>query len=452
MKTKNKIIKLAAILTIIPFLGIGCKGSGTIEKESLEPVTLRYWQVFNEPGDFTQTITSFKQMYPHINIEVKKMRLEEYEDAIIRALAAGEGPDIISIQTTWLKQYQEFLEPMPQSVTVAATFYENNKPIIKLKTTKMPSVQDIRNLYIDTVQKDIIIGSSIYALPLSVDTLALYYNRQILNQAGIANPASTWEEFKEHIKLITTQDKNGNLVRSGAAIGTARNINRAPDILAALMMQNGTEMIKNGKAMLNQIPENFPDKTIVPGRDALRFYTDFASPAKEVYTWNETIQEALNAFANQKAGYFIGYSYHLPLIRSLNPGIDIGISRLPQISTTGKQVNFANYWIETVTRGSKNKNEAWAFIQFATSQNGVEPFLEKARRPTALRALIANQRKDTEIGPFAEQLLTSSTWYQGRDIDAAEEAIRIMIEQVIKGSKTTEEAINEAVSAINLTY
>jgi len=76
-KTK---IKLIAILAILPLLGLGCKGGGSISEDSLTPVTLKYWRVFDEPSDFTDVIAQFRQIYPHINIEVKKMRLDEYED------------------------------------------------------------------------------------------------------------------------------------------------------------------------------------------------------------------------------------------------------------------------------------------------------------------------------------------------------------------------------------
>ncbi|MBI1961227.1 MAG: extracellular solute-binding protein [Parcubacteria group bacterium] len=450
---KIKTTKLLALLFMLPLLGLGCKGGGSAtSKESLEPVTLKYWQVFNEPSDFTDTIAAFKRTYPHINVTVRKLRLDEYEDAIVRALAEGNGPDIISVQTAWLKHYQNLLAVMPASVTLPATVVDGNKTAVALSTVKLPSSQDLRTAFVDTVAPDVTLNTQIYGLPLSVDTLGLYYNRQLLNQAGVTSPPRTWEEFKNAVKLLTTQDRNGNIVQAGAALGGSRNINRAPDILAVLMMQNGTEMAKNGKAAFNQIPANLKDASVVPGRDALRFYTDFASPAKEVYTWNENLPESLDAFANQQAAFFFGYSYHLPLIRSLAPGIDLGITKLPQIAAGGKQVNFANYWLEGVTKQSAHPSEAWGFIQFATSEPGAGTFLQKSGKPTALRALISSQRGNEMLAPFADQLLTAQTWYHGADAAAMEEAMRAAIEQVASGGKEPDAAIDEAVRNINLTY
>ena len=454
LKTKNKIIKLFAIITILPLIGLGCKGGGTISQESLTPVTLEYWRVFDEPSNLSEINTNFKTLYPNITVNIKKVRYEEFKDKFILALAEGAGPDIVSIHTTWLKEYQKYLSKMPEAVTMPTAYLDGKEIRIKLQTTRMPSSRDIYNNFIDTVSKDVIIGSDVYGLPLGVDTLVLYYNRAMLNQVNIPFPPATWTEFKDQVKLLTIQNSNGKIVQSGTSLGGSRNINRAPDVLATLMMQNGTQMTSQGSVTFNQMPVNAQNEEdqIMPGRDALRFYTDFASPAKEIYTWNEDMPEALDAFANQQVAFFFGYSYHLPLIRSLGADIDLGITKLPQINTDASQTNTANYWMESVTNQSAHKNEAWAFINFATSEQNVTSFLSSANKPTALRALISSQIANQDMAPFANQLLTAKTWYHGRDALAMEEAMRVMIEDVVKGTKLPTEAINEAVTSINLTY
>jgi multiple sugar transport system substrate-binding protein len=451
---KKNITKLILLIAVLPLIGLGCKGGGTIAQESLAPVTLNYWRVFDEPGDFSSITSSFKLLYPNISVSIKKIRFEEFEDKLVRALAEGNGPDMISIHTTWLKEYQKLLDTMPDSVTMPTAFLDGKEIKIMLQTTKMPSSIDVYNNFIDTVSQDVAIGGKIYGLPLGVDTLVLYYNRAMLNQANIAFPPITWSEFKDQVKLLTLQSAEGKIVQAGTALGGANNINRAPDILAVLMMQNGTQMTNKDDTgvMFHTIPPGMSEDDVVPGRDALRFYTDFASPAKEVYTWNEDMPEALDAFASQQAAFFFGYSYHLPLIRSLAPGIDLGTTKLPQISESGKQTNIANYWIEGVTKQSANKNEAWAFINYATSQSVVTSFLSSSGKPTALRTLISSQIADPGFAPFANQLLTAKTWYHGKNAAAMEQAMRIMIKQVVDGEKLPDEALKEAVSTINLTY
>lgn len=453
-KTKHNVIRLIALATLLPLLGLGCKNADTINPALIKPVTLKYWQVFDEPSDFTEIIARFKQLHPNITIQIKKLRFDEYQNAIIRALAEGNGPDIISIQTTWLREYKDILQSAPASVAIPTAVLDGKNVVQIMQTVTLPRVQDIKNQYVETVANDVVLDNQIYGIPYSVDTLALFYNKQLLNQANIPFAPAIWTDFNTSVKKLTKQNSAGVIVQSGAALGGSRNINRAPDIVAALMMQNGTAMTSNNdtEATFHLIPQTVKSKDIYPGRDALRFYADFASPAKEVYAWNETFPESLTAFANQQTAFFFGYSYHIPLIRSLSPGLSFGIAPVPQISETGPQVNFANYWMEAVTKQSKNPKEAWAFIQFASEPQNIALFLANAHKPAALRALIADQRKDEELGAFANQLLTAKTWYHGDNVAAMEETFRRMIEQVVGGEKTPDEAIAEAAKAVNATY
>lgn len=452
LKIKNNILKLLVLLIALPLLGLGCKSSGTISKESLTPVNLNYWVVFNEPGDFSEAINAFRLQYPHINITVKKIRIEEYEDSLLRALAEGNGPDIVSLHNTWLREYKDALSPLPASITLPVTEVSGRTTRIVLRTAPSLTLRELRNNFVDVAVDDSIIDEKIYGLPLSLDTLVLFYNRTLLNQANIPTPPGTWSEFKEAVKALTLQDRNGNIIQAGVPLGTSRNINRAPDILAVLMMQNGTEMINGDRAAFNSVPDAVKDRSVFPGRDALTFYTDFASPAKEVYAWNEKLPESLNAFTSQKSAFLFGYAYHLPSIRSLAPGMDLGIAKLPQISAGSKPVNFANYWIESVTKQSKYQNEAWSFLQFAASGANVKSFLNRVQKPTALRALIAEQRQDDILVSFADEVLTAQSWYRGKKPAAAEEAFRVMIDQVARGEKTPEEAINLAAQKVNETF
>ena len=149
---------------------------------------------------------------------------------------------------------------------------------------------------------------------------------------------------------------------------------------------------------------------------------------------------------------FFGYAYHRPLIRSLAPGLDLGIAKLPQISASSKPVNFANYWLETVAKQSPHPNEAWAFVQFAATADNVKSFLKRTQKPTALRALIAEQRQDDILITWADQTLTAQSWYRGQNPSAAEEAVRTMIDQVVKGEYTSEQVIKLGVEKVNETF
>lgn len=168
---------------------------------------------------------------------------------------------------------------------------------------------------------------------------------------------------------------------------------------------------------------------------ALRFYTDFANPVKEVYSWNNNLSSSVDMFASGKLAIMFGYTYHLPTIKTTAPKLNFLIAPLPQIEGSSAPVNFANYWVETVSQKSKHQNEAWNFIQFMTSADQVTSYLSKTKKPTALRSLISKQKEDLDIGVFVDQVLTAKSWYKGKGPTLMENFFAQMIEATLSDTE-----------------
>lgn len=348
---------------------------------------------------------------------------------------------------------------MPKSITLpyqVTTGTIKKETVIEMRTVPSISLRAIKTDFVDQVAKDVILQDGqpaeerVFALPLYFDTLALFYNRDILNSSGLPEAPRTWTEFQQAVKKITKIDKQGNILQAGAALGTAYNVERAPDILSLLMMQNGTAMTDDaGNPTFANIP---PGATMPnpPGEDALGFYTDFASPYKEVYTWNSTMPDSLEAFTTGFSAFFFGYSYHIPQIKNLAPKLNFAVAKAPQIEG-GQEVNFVNYWVETVSKKTENPNEAWDFLQFLTKAENAQKYLAKTKKPTALRSLIASQAEDIDLSIFVSQILTAKSWYRGYDAPAAEKIFEDMIEQTVVGAQTPKEAISWAQGRVQQT-
>jgi ABC-type glycerol-3-phosphate transport system substrate-binding protein len=223
-------------------------------------------------------------------------------------------------------------------------------------------------------------------------------------------------------------------------------VERAFDILSLLMMQNGTQMTDSrGSATF---AAELEDKS-VPGADAVRFYADFANPLKAVYSWNAEQPSSFDAFASGKTAMFLGYSYHLPLIRSRAPKLNFAVAPAPQISE-GRTVNYANYWVETVSKSTENVDWAWDFVQFAAEAEQVTNYLSAAGKPTALRSLINAQLEDDDLAVFAGQLLTAKSWYLGNDASVAESAFLELIDSALAGGEP-ERGVRDAQNKVNQT-
>lgn len=465
-----KKVKLILLILLIIFLpGFGIKWCQQQKLGSLmEPVTLNYWLAWDGPEAFAELRATYQQLHPNVSINFKKFRYEEFEDALFDAWATDSqnAPDIFSIHNTWIKKYQSygddrkgFLAPMPAQITLAYPFVQGTlkkETVWEKRTNNSPSLKDIKDKFVDVVYDDVVINvegkDQVFGLPLFIDTLAMYYNRDLLNNANIIDPPTYWNtEFQQNVKKLSRQNTKGEIVQSGIALGGSDNIERFSDILAVLMMQNGAVMMnQNGSVLFHSIPSNFTGKNYNPGMEALRFYTDFANPAKEVYCWNNNLDNSIAMFTQGKVALMFAYAYHLPQIKAQGAKINFSVAKLPQIENN-QIVNFANYWLPVVSRKSKHQNEAWDFIQFISRAENVKSYLDKTKKPTALRSLIEEQLDDLEIGEFADQVLTAKSWYKGADAIAAEEIIGEMIDSVVTGRDTIENAINIGASRVQQT-
>ena len=146
---------------------------------------------------------------------------------------------------------------------------------------------------------------------------------------------------------------------------------------------------------------------------------------------------SLEAFLAGRVAFVFSYNYYLPIIKSRAPKLNLGLAPIPQVNPDAP-VNYANYWLETVSKKSTHQNEAWDFILFATGKPEVEKFLSKTQRPTALKSLINGQLEVEALHASAAQILTAQNWYQGRDLSAMEKIIKDMVGQLLKSTNDRE--------------
>ena len=468
MAKNYKIATLFLLIVLFLTSGFGC--ANKMDKETrhkMRRITLNYWRVWDGPDDFAEIIEQYHRLHPNITINYRKLRYEEYEQALIEAFAVDRGPDIFSIHNTWMRKYQSkgLLAPVPDKIMMVYPQAKGNikKEVVYKKITRRSiTPAQVKNDYVDVVYNDVVIKTKdeesgqikemVYGLPLSVDTLAMYYNRDLFNNAGITAAPEYWNrEFQQDVKKLTKQNNKGEIIQSGVALGGADNIERAPDILSVLMMQNGAVMMDGNQVTFHRIPPVFKSREYNPGLDALRFYTDFANPAKEVYSWNETLDSSLDLFIQNKLAIMFGYSYMLPIIKSRAPKLNFAIAPLPQIEGNLANINFANYWVEVVSHKSKNKEEAWDFIQFAANKKWVTSYLDKTGRPPALRFLVDKYKDNPETGVFTAQVLTAKSWYRGNDAPTAEKIMKEMIKEAVNSPRKLNDIINFAARKIQQT-
>ncbi len=400
-------------------------GGGPTKQKPTGDVELVWWKTFENSENVQELISDYEAAHSNVRINYVKKDSSDYESELINAIASGNAPDIVSLHNDWLPKYADKIAPMPESLMSLRTYKDS---------------------FVDVAYSDFVLNNRIYGIPMATDTLALYYNKDLLGTAGISLPPTTWPELVRDVEKITKVGKNGLFTTHGIALGTSNNVNRAVDILSLLMLQNGTKFYTDDlrNATFDQQQDNFN-----PGELALTVYTQFANPAVTAYSWNVKSNFSVDAFTEGKLAMMLTYQYMQPVIAAKSPNLNWGIAPLPQISNDVTKVNFANYWSESVTKASKNQEVAWDFLNFITSKTELTKYYAKHKLPASRKDIVPSQIGDQDIGVFAEGILTAKSVYK-KDASVFEAVFVKMIDDVILNNAKISEVLHNAAQQINL--
>lgn len=402
---------LLVAVSAIALTGLGCRRPGGSSGSLDQPLVV--WGLWQESAWMDPVIDSFTDQ-TGIEVEYKKMgSVATYEKDLLEALAEGRGPDIFVIHHTWVEGKRGLMSPAPADIITE---------------------RDLLQEFVPVIAQDAVRDGFVYALPTSVDTLALYYNQDLLAAAGIATPPRTWQEFQRAVEKITTVTRLGIIEQSAASIGAAANVNRAPDILQLLMLQSGLNIF-DPQTRRADISGDI-------GERSLTFYTDFSNKSKKVYTWDLGQDYSIDAFSQGDTAMMINYSYHIPTIEAKNPRLRYAVAPLPQIADS-TPMTFANYWPFAVAASSRSPQASWEFLRFMTSAQASQLINTEQQAPPARRDTVPIVQSDTQLGVFADQSLLATSWPRV-NIVATDAIFNTMVDDVVTGSNNITDALVQA--------
>ena len=357
---------------ILPYFSGEVSLPGTSKKEtSTEEASLTYWGLWEPESVMNQIITDYQQSHPNVSINYTKQSPKDYRERLQSALVSGSGPDIFRLHNTWVPMLKNELEPAPSGTIDLSVFYL-------------------------VVSDDLKISQKTYAVPLEFDGLALFYNPQILQQAGKSVP-TTWEELRNTAAELTVKDATGKIQTAGVALGTTNNVDNFSDILGLMILQNGGD-------------PGSPTSQLV--QDAVQFYTIFTSTDQ---VWDETLPSSTYAFATEKVAMFFAPSWRAFQIKETNPDLEFATAPVPQLP--GPDVAWASYWAEGVAKRSENTDAAWEFLDYLSSKEAVtklytaESNLRLFGEPYALKELGSLLESDSYVSAFVKQGSYAKSWY-----------------------------------------
>lgn len=429
---KSKILTTALLISL-PFLLTACTlqdlpvigkffGGGAPQVQG--PTTLSMWGLWESPQVMNALIAKYKETHPNVTINYDDrsvLKLEDYKQTVYTRATQADAPDIVVIHNSWVPGLKDALSPAPSNVIT-------------------PQIYSQR--FYSIAVKSAVLNNNVYALPLFYDGLVLVYNKDHFAEIDQKSPPTAWEEFRRIAVALTVRSGkgDGSIVRGGAAIGTADNIDFFSDILGLMFVQAKVD-----------IPNDLDTK---PAQDAVTFYTNFA---KEDKVWSNDMPEASVAFVSGRASMIFVPAWNLLDIVAARPDMNIGVAPVPQ-AIPNDPVSWGSFWMTSVTAGSKNKAAAWDFIKFLSDNDQqLQLFSEASKnKPYGPAFSSMDLKAQLDTNQYLKPLLDQAT-FAASGIMAARsgnktsiDAMRGAVDSLLDGSKqtTVQDAVTTAKAAI----
>lgn len=338
-------------------------------------VSLTYWGLWEPETIMTEMVEAYRKDHPNVAITYVRQSPKDYRERLQSSLAKGEGPDIFRWHNTWLPQLKNELAPLPGSVYSAGEFDATFFPAAK---------------------KDVYAAGSYYGIPLEFDALALFINEDIFSQNPGLKVPTTWDNFRQTALTLTQRDSRGQVIRGGAAMGTASNVDNFSDILGLMILQNGGDPGKPAEETASS---------------ALKFYTLFV---KQDRSWSEALPNSTLSFATGKAAMMLAPSWRAIEVAQTNPKLNFKLYPVPQLP--GTNVAWATYWIEGVAKKSANQAAAWEFLKYLSSPEVLTRMNQLASKqrllgePYPRQEMASLLQSDPFAGAIITQALSARSW------------------------------------------
>ena len=355
------------------------------------------------------------------NVKYEEKNSEDFDLILIEAIASGSGPDVFLLPQSEILDKQNKIVPIPYN-----SF----------------SIRDFKNYFIEEGEL-YLHDDGILALPFVVDPLVMYWNRSLFTSASIANPPQFWDDFFVLAKRLTEKDENKNILVSAVSFGEYSNIENAKEILATLIMQSGNPIVfRDGEEIKVSLRDVYNNKT-TPTESALRFYTEFSNPVKEVYSWNKAMLNSKMAFLSGDLAIYFGFASELDELKAKNPNLDFDVAYLPQTENLKNNVTFGEMQGLAISRGSKNIAGAFSVITNLIKSESLIYLNNVTGLPPVSRVLLAQDPLDPYQDVFYKSAL-SAKGFLDPNSDDTDLIFQDMVESVISGRRKLEQAVSWA--------
>ncbi|WP_328673091.1 ABC transporter substrate-binding protein [Streptomyces sp. NBC_00328] len=321
-----------------------CGGGSSSGGSNASPKTLTYWasnqgaSIEIDKKTLAPELAKFEKQ-TGIKVKLEVVPWSDLLNRILTATTSGQGPDVLNIGNTWSASLQATGALLPWDAKNFAKIGGKDRFVDSALGSTGAE------------------GKDPAAVPLYSMAYALYYNKQMFADAGIANPPATWDELVADGKKLS---KGGKWGLGAEGSNASENIHHA----FVFAKQHGADFFTaDGKA-------DFTNDGVVA---AVKQYVDLMAkdkiiaPGNAEYAQNQSVSD----FAKGKNAMLLWQSAAANLKSQGMSEDAYGIAPVPVQSGTpgtGTNVNSMVAGINlAVFKNTKNLDGSAKFVKFLTS-------------------------------------------------------------------------------------
>lgn len=407
---------MLALFALLGMGGLFCLSTGCMEEERTVSV-VSPTVIWGPPlgNGQIQTLIQKKKSEGSAGALQKTSYIEKNPDTLysdlLEAIAVNSGPDAVVIDASML---------LPLTDKISVRTYESF-PLLTFQQTYIEGAEVFAQ------------ESGIFAYPLMVDPLVLYWNRDLFTNAGIAQVPQDWTTFMSAVPRLTIKENGADLKQSAIAFGEHENVLHAKEILSALLFQSGASIVSraDGKYKTDLARSESTGASARP-EVAVSFYTSFSNPRKDVYTWNKTFERSREAFAANKVVMYVGYASEAEILNKINPNLNYAVAVLPQSATGKNRATYGKFYGVAVLKTGKSQVTAHTVAQTLASKEYAQPLVDATGLPTARRDSLTEVPDDPLMSIAVRSALIARDWPQP-DPRGIDDSLRVMIEAIANG-------------------
>ncbi|MEJ3745431.1 sugar ABC transporter substrate-binding protein [Actinomycetes bacterium KLBMP 9797] len=403
-------MRLLALLMSTVLAAAGC-GSSLDSSESTAGGDVRLL-VFGDPEElaaYRTLVTAYEKAAP--GSKVSLVEASDREDLITRlstSIAGGSPPDVFLMNYRFYGQFaaKNAIEPLD------ARLRESSK-------------LDPGDFYPEAMTAFQWRGQQL-CMPQNVSSLAVYVNRGLFQKYGVAEPKAgwTWTDLITTASALT-RTASGAVVKGAESEGAAApvavyGLGVEPTMIrvAPFVWSNGGEIVDDERK-----PTRFTLDS-APAKQALRDFFDLRLAYGVVPTDEEVeAEDDESRFANGRLAMLLSSRRVTTTFRTVK-GLDWDVAPLP---VYGKPAGILHSDAYCITSGSKQKDAAWRFVEYAESPEGqriiagtgrtVPSNMEVSRSPAFLDPSKPprNAQVFLDAIPTIRRVPTISTWPEIED-------------------------------------